>query len=178
MDEKYIVGISLTYKNLYNGKIRVIDHKGSDKVSGTKELNIQENENDYLKQFTINLNHNSKHISQIGFITNRNKEISVGIKDDEYNIVDGNENKIILGIFGYLDIRINALGCFFVNKKYLIKFYLFGFFVLRSIILNNKEFKKKWDKQYNKLSNSYQFIWKTVNLPDSAFRTIIRFCFI
>ena len=52
LEEKYIVGISLTYKNIYNGKTKVIEHKGSDKVAGMRELNIQGNE--YLKKFTIN----------------------------------------------------------------------------------------------------------------------------
>ena len=51
LEEKYIVGIKLTYKNLFNGKITEIEHKGTDKESGMKELNIQGNE--FLNKYTI-----------------------------------------------------------------------------------------------------------------------------
>ena len=36
IEEKYIVGITLTFKNLYNGEIKVLEHKGSDQTSGRK----------------------------------------------------------------------------------------------------------------------------------------------
>ena len=177
LEEKYIVGISLTYKNIYNGKTKVIEHKGSDKVAGMRELNIQGNE--YLKKFTINFKNNLKRISQIGFITNKNKEISVGTRDGEdKNDPKNNEDNVITGCFGYLDKRINSLGCFYVKRKILIKNHLFKFFVLRKLVINNKEFKEKWDNHYNELSTEYQFMWKAVNLPNGAFGEIIKFCFI
>ena len=31
IEEKYIVGIDITYKNLFNGEIKLLEHKGSDK---------------------------------------------------------------------------------------------------------------------------------------------------
>lgn len=177
LEEKYIVGIGLTYKNLFNGKIKEIEHKGSDKFAGMRELNIQGNE--YLSKYTINFKNNLKRVSQIGFITNKNKEISVGTKDGEdKNDPKNNEENVITGCFGYLDKRINSLGCFYVKKKTLIKNHLFKFLGLRKLALSNKEFKEKWDNHYNELSPEYKFMWKAVNLPDNAFKEIIGFCFI
>ena len=45
-----------------------------------KELVIQNN--DYLKYFKVCLNKDNNQISQISFITNLKKEISVGIKNE------------------------------------------------------------------------------------------------
>ena len=40
-DEKYIVGLTITYKNIYNGETKIIGHKFSDKIGGMKELKIE-----------------------------------------------------------------------------------------------------------------------------------------
>ena len=177
LEEKYIVGIKLTYKNLFNGKITEIEHKGTDKESGMKELNIQGNE--FLNKYTISFKNNLKRVSQIGFITNKNQEISVGTNDGEaQNDPKNNGENVITGCFGYLEKRINSFGCFYVTKKTLIKNHLFKFFGLRKLAKDNAEFREKWNNHFNELSTEYQFMWKAVNLPDNAFQEIIGFCFI
>ena len=142
-----------------------------------KELNIKGNE--YLKRFNINIKDNFERISQLSFYTNRNKEISVGVKDGEDKMEElNNGDNVLIGSFGYLRENINALGCIFLNKKVYIEKLLFGFFLLRKILKNNKEFLEKWNKGYKKLDIEFQYVWRFVNLPDSSFVKIIEFCFL
>ena len=177
IEEKYIVGICLVYKNLYTGEIKEIEHKGTNNILGMKELNIKGNE--YLKRFNINIKDNFERISQLSFYTNRNKEISVGVKDGEDKMEElNNGNNVLIGSFGYLRENINALGCIYINKKVYIEKLLFGFFLLRKILKNNKEFLEKWNKEYKKLDKEFQYIWRAVNLPDFSFAKIIEFCFL
>ena len=177
IEEKYIVGLKLTYKNLYNGEIKVLEHKGNDQIAGMKELVIKGSE--YLKQFHINFQNDLKRISQISFVTNKNNEISVGIKDGQDKTEEKNEeDNVIVGCFGHYSKVINAIGCIYVDKKIYIQKHLFGFFLLRKFALNKKEFKKKWDNNFKNLEMSFQFMWKTANLPDAVFAKIIGFCFL
>ena len=177
IEEKYIVGLCFVYKNLYTGEIKEIEHKGTNNILGMKELNIKGNE--YLKRFNINIKDDFERISQLSFYTNRNKEISVGVKDGEDKMEElNNEDNVLIGSFGYLRENINALGCIFLNKKVYIEKLLFGFFLLRKILKNNKEFLEKWNKEYKKLDKEFQYIWRFVNLPDFSFAKIIEFCFL
>ena len=177
IEEKYIVGICLVYKNLYNGEIKEIEHKGTDNILGMKEINIKGNE--YLKRFNINIKDDFKRISQLSFSTNRNNEISVGIKDGEDKTEDLNEkDNVIIGCYGHHKENINALGCIYLSKKVYIEKHLIGFFHLRKILKSNEEFKEKWDKEYKKLDSEFQYMWRTVNLPDAAFAKIIEYCFL
>ena len=142
-----------------------------------KELNIKGNE--YLKRFNINIKDDFYRISQLSFYTNRNKEISVGVKDGEDKMEElNNGNNVLIGSFGYLRENINAFGCIYINKKVYIEKLLFGFFLLRKILKNNKEFLEKWNKEYKKLDIEFQYVWRFVNLPDSSFVKIIEFCFL
>ena len=176
-EEKYIIGLSVTYKNLYNGEIKEIEHKGTDIISGMKELKI--NGNEYLKRFNINFKNDFHRISQIGFCTNRNNQISVGIKDGEDKIEEKNdEDNVIVGCFGHFLDKINALGCIYISKKIYVEKLLIGFFLLRKNAMNNIKFKDEWDKKFKELDITYQYMWKTVNLPDAPFYKIISLCFL
>ncbi len=175
IEEKYIIGISFTYENLFTGEIKELEHKGSDKIAGMKELIIKPGE--YLKQFHINFKDEFTHISQIGFTTSKNNELSVGIKDGlDKTIKENEEDKIYLGSFGFFDKRVNGIGCLFVKRNIYLKAHLFGYFLMRNWVKKNEEFKKKWDNEYKKLNVEYQFIWKAMNLPDAAFTKIIKYC--
>ena len=177
IDEKYIVGVNITYKNLYTGEIRILERKGTDKISGMKELVLKGGE--YLKYFDINFKNNVNRISQINFRTNKNNEITVGIKDGQDKIIEeNNKDVIIVGLFGHYLKRINAFGCIYAEKNFFIKKYLFGFFLLRKYKMKDKEFKEKWDKNINNLDIEFQYLWKVVNLPDAVFSKIIGMCFI
>ena len=179
IEEKYIIGLAFTYENFYTGEKKEIEHKGSDLISGFKELIIEPG--DYLKKFHINFKDNFEYISQIGFTTYKNKVISIGVKDGlDKTIKENNEERVIVGSFGYLDKRINGIGCLFVKKIDYLKSYLFLFFMMRHLVKNVKyeKFKKEWENKYKELNIAYQFIWRAINLPDAIFAKIIKYCFI
>ena len=174
IDEKNIVGLKITYKNIYTGDTKILTHQSTDKISGMKELVIQSN--DYLKQFKISFYKDNNAIAQISFITNMKKEISVGINQGN-EIIDNlkGEDNILVGFFGYFKEKINSIGGIYVSKITYIKKLLFGFFLLRNI-LKNKKFKENWDIKINKLDSEFQYIWKTVNLPDTVFALVMKYC--
>ena len=174
-EEKYIIGIGFTYENLFTGEIKELEHKGTDMISGMKELVIKPG--DYLKQFHINFKDDFDHISQIGFTTFKNENISVGIKDGlDKTIKENDEDKIFIGSYGYVKERLDGFGCLFVKRNIYLKEHLFGFFLMRNWIKKNKAFKEEWDNKYKELNIEYQYIWRAINLPDAAFAKIIQFC--
>ena len=179
VEEKYIIGLAFTYENFYTGEKQVIEHKGSDLISGFKELIIEPG--DYLKQFHINFKDNFEYISQIGFTTYKNKVISIGVKDGlDKRIKENNEERVIVGTYGYLDKTINCIGCLFVKKKDYLRSYLFWVFMMRHMVKNEKykQFKTDWDSKYKELDITYQFVWRAINLPDAVFSKIIKYCII
>ena len=42
----------------------------------------------------------------------------------------------------------------------------------------NEAFRKKWEEKYKELDIVYQFIWKAMLLPDTAFAKIIKYCIV
>ncbi len=174
-EEKYIIGIGFTYENLFTGEIKEIEHKGTEMISGMKELIIKPG--DYLKQFHINFKDDFEHISQIGFTTSKNEKISVGIKDGlDKTIKQNNEDKIFIGSYGYVKERLDGFGCLFVLRNIYLKAHLFGFFLMRNWIKKNEKFKQEWDNKYKELDIEYQYIWRAINLPDAVFAKIIKYC--
>lgn len=176
-DEKYIVGISFTFTNLINGEKKEVEHKGKDIISGMRELNI--NGNEFLKTFNINFQNDAERLSQVRFATNRNNQITVGIQDGEDKIIEeNNQDYVLIGTFGYLKDRINCLGCTFVDKKIVVQKLLLGFLLLRKRAKNDEQFREKWEKKHKELDITFQFIWRTIQLPDANFAQIIKFCFL
>ena len=141
-----------------------------------KELVIKNN--DYFEYFKVCLNKDNNQISQISFITNLKKEISVGIKNENEIIDNLNEDDVLVGFHGYFKKKINSIGGIYISKKDFIKKLLFGFFLLKNYGTKNKKFKEEWDIKYKKLDKEFQYIWKTINLPDSVFSIIMKYCFI
>ena len=174
IDEKNIVGLKVTYKNIYTGDTKILTHQSTNEISGMKELVIKSD--DYLKHFKISFYKDNNAIAQISFITNTKKEISVGINQGN-EIIDNlkGEDNILVGFFGYFKEKINSIGGIYVSKITYIKKLLFGFFLLRNI-LKNKKFKENWDIKINKLDSEFQYIWKTVNLPDTVFALVMKYC--
>ena len=174
IEEKNIIGLIITYKNIFTGDIEILKHQSSNKISGMKELVIKSD--DYLNNFKISLNKDNNEISQISFITKMKKEISVGIKQ-ENEIIDNlnEENNILVGFFGYFNKKINSIGGIYISKLTFIKKILFGYFMLRNF-LKNKKFKENWDLKYNELSVEFQYLWKSVNLHDAVFALVMKYC--
>ena len=78
-ENDYIIGISFTYKNLITRKIKVIEHLGKEidnEKTKIKELNLDENE--YISKFYANYDDKIENFLNIGFGTNKNRQILVG----------------------------------------------------------------------------------------------------
>ena len=85
-------------------------------------------------------------------------------------------NHIIVTIHGNYRNCLEGIGCGFINKKeYILSLYI-GYFQLRFKIKKNEEFKKQYDKLYDKLDISNKALLKTATLPDTIFNCIMGFC--
>ena len=175
LDDINLIGISITYKNLFNNEIKNIEYKGNEDINYTKEINI-ENKDEYFNKFNIYYDKIKQFISYIYLSTNKNKEISLGIKQGNkkfYSKIKG--DNIIIGSFGSYDKNIKSLGFIYTTKKFFDIKNLFGYFLIRYRIKNEK-FKEYWDNKIKDLDILYQYLWKTAHLPDAIFLTIIKFC--
>ena len=178
IEEKYIIGLTFTFKNLFTGETKVVDHKGSDNISGMKELVIKEGE--YLTKFNIKFEgEDVERCTLISFTTNKGNNISVGSNDgQEKSVTTNGQNNIYVGTFGGLNKKIDAIGCLYIKKEHYIEENLFRFFILKYLKDKDEKFKEEIEAKYNELSNEDKFLWKAVNLPDAAFQVVIKFCFI
>ena len=175
--ERYIIGLTFTFMNVSNGKIKVIEHKGADNISGMKELNIKGNE--YLSKFNVYFKNDTDLITKISFSTNRGNTITVGNDDGkEKEIKKNNENKVYIGSFGAFKEKINSIGAIFTKRENFYKPVLFRFLFLRFLINKDEELKKDLESKYNELSLDYKFYWRTINLPNACFSSVIKFCII
>ena len=177
-EEADIVGISLTYRNCYTCETKEIEHKGTDNISGMKELKIKNGE--YLSKFKIYFkNGQPEFISKMSFITNKGNILTVGSSDgEEIHLTPNEQNIIYMSTFGGLRTKIKSFGCTYVKKEDYFKANLMRFFILKFMIKKNKSFKEEWDKKIKELKMDDQILWRAVNLPDSTFGSIIKFCFI
>lgn len=177
-DKKVIFGLSLTYKNILTGEIKPpLDHIGSDKYLDIKEFDISGNE--YLTDFHIRFNDICEYISQLGFSTNKKRQILEGCEEGQDKTISKNGgNNIIIGTVGYINKRLDSIGCITVPKKEYIKKEIFRFLLIRYKIKKDNEFKKEWDGKYKELPNDFKYLWRAINLPDTVFMQILKFCFL
>ena len=172
-----IFGISITRRNLLTGEIIEKTHKVNRDFLDTKEFEIKPGE--YLTDFHIRLPSENEYISQLGYSTKKSKFLFPEKSDDgEERPVDQNGGQyVIVGTFGCLNEKLDAIGCLFIPYKDLItQRTYFPFFILRYIIKKNPKFKEEWDKKCKDLAIEYQYIWKFINLPNSIFSFILQYC--
>ncbi len=171
-----IFGVGFTFKNLFNGEEKDIEHRGSEDFIDTKEFVIKQGE--YITDFHIRFTNDFKYISQLGYSTNKQNSILVGSEEGEDKIItsNGGEN-IIVGSFGHVNKKLDATGVLFINKKDNFKRLLSGIlFILRYYSKKNPKFKKEWDNKQKELPIEYQCIWRAANLPEAPLFQIIKFC--
>jgi len=176
--KKAIFGIDVTYKNLSTGEIKKTqEHRGSEQFLDSKELEI--GPNDYLINFHIRFTNDADYISQLGFETNLKKSILEGSEEGEDKTITSNGgDNIIVGTFGCLNKKLDAMGFLFISKKEYFKKKLFRFFMLRNLVKKDAKFKKTWDEKYKELPNDFKYLWRAVKLPDAAFTPIIKYCYL
>lgn len=176
--KKAIFGIDVTYKNLSTGEIKKTqEHRGSEQFLDSKEIEIKANE--YLIDFHIRFTDECEYISQLGFTTNQNHAILEGSEEGQDKTITSNGgDNIIIGTFGCLNKKLDAMGCLFISKKEYFKRKLFRFFMLRNLAKKDEKFKKTWDEKYNELPNDFKYLWRTINLPNTVFAPIIKYCYL
>ena len=174
-DKDAIFGVGFTYKHIFNGEEKVVEHKESDNFIDVKEFVIKEGE--YITDFHIRFKNDAEYISQLGYTTNKQNPILVGTEEGEEKIIksNGGEN-IILGTFGHINKKLDATGVLFVNKKEYFKRLLNGIFILRYCIKKDKKFKEEWDKKQDALPIEYKYFWRAANLQEGPLFQIIKFC--
>ena len=176
-EKAVIIGVDVTYKNIFTGQILNREHKGNLIILDVKELEMKSGE--YLTDFYIRFPEDNCLISELGFGTNKNQNFLLGNKIGDNKTIESNGGgNIIVGTYGYFQENLNAIGILYIPKIKLIKFYLFGFFILRYMIKSKPKFKEEWDDNSKSLSDEYKYIWRFINLPNSLFFDIIKYCFL
>ena len=172
-----IFGLGFTYKNIINGKTQEIDHKGSKDYEDIKEFELGPGE--YLTDFHIRFPNEAEYISQIGFSSTKNHFLVPEKTEDgeDKTIVQNGGNNILVGTLGCFNEKLDATGCYFISKKNFFKLSLLGFLLVKHKIKKDKKFKEEWDNKYKNLAIEYQYIWRAVNLPDTSFSCILKYCF-
>jgi hypothetical protein len=177
-EKQVIMGINCTFKNTFTGKLlEPKDHRGSQDFVDVKEFEIKGEE--YLTDFHIRFPNEAEYISQLGFGTSKNRQFLVGTEDGEDKTIQSNGGQnFILGTFGCVDKKLDAMGCLYISKKEYLKRSVFHYFMLRYLVKKNKKFKEEWDEKYKNLPSDFQFLWRTVNLSDAPFSQIIKYCYL
>jgi len=93
-EQTVIIGVDVTYKNIFTGQILNREHKGKLIILDVKELEMKSGE--YLTDFYIRFPEDNCLISELGFGTNKNQNIYLEIKLETIRIVNQTEEEILL----------------------------------------------------------------------------------
>ena len=169
-----ILGLTLTFKNLINNEIREIEHKGKNAHNDIKTVGI--NENEYFVNFHIKIPDFKGYISYLGFSTNKNNRVIIGTCEGANKIIksNGGEN-IIIGTYGCYRNELDGIGIYYITRKDFLMMKLYGYFIVRYFIKKKDNFKETWNNKYKKIKIDYQYLWKTLNLPDKMYYGIIKY---
>ena len=171
-----IFGVGIVHKNFFTGETKACEeHKGSEQFEDVKEFDIKSDE--YLVDFHIRFPNEAEYITQLGFKTSKGNSILVGSEEGEDKTIESNGGEnIIIGTFGAVNKKLDAMGVLYINKKEFLKKRCYALFMLKYLVKNDDEFKKQAESNYEKIPDEYKFVWKAVNLPDAAFAQVIKYC--
>ena len=176
-EQTVIIGVDVTYKNIFTGEILIREHKGKLIILDVKEFEMKSGE--YLTDFYVRFPEDNCLISELGFGTNKNQKILLGNKIGDNKVIESNGGgNIIVGTFGYFQENLDTIGVLYIPKIKFMELYLFGFFILRYMIKSKPNFKEEWDSKSKSLNVEYKYIWRFINLPNSLFFYIIKYCFL
>ena len=174
--KKEILGIGYTHKNMINGEeINTID-KNDIETEEILELTIKGN--DYLFEIELQFDNFTFFLR---FKTKKNHQIFFGEynKDFALHHLVQEKNQIIWGFYGAYRNTLDSIGCYYYRRlDGFIKFF-YIFFALK-YKAKSLDFRNKWETKYRELPISYQFIWRTITLPDDCkyvFHSIIKYIF-
>ena len=175
-NKQVIFGLSYVFRNLdTHENINEQEHKPSEEFIDVKEFEIKNQE--FLTDFHIRFPNGGDYITQLGFETNKKRKFYVGTLEGEDKKIETNGgDNIIIGTFGRIKRKLDALGVLTITKLEYFKRRSFSFFILRYKIKKDDNFKKQWDEKHKDLPIEYKYIWKVANLPDLPFAQIIKYC--
>ena len=175
-ENEIILGVEVTYTNRLTGETKnFTNHIGTEPLFDTKEMNLKSTE--YLSDFYIKCDFKNDCITKLGYGTTKKNKILIGSEEDkEQNIETNGGDYIIVGIFGCHDKKLDGIGYYYIKQKdYFNKIYQ-SYFIIRYLTKKDNTFKNEWEKKYKELPIQYQYIWRTINLPDTIFSGIIKYC--
>jgi len=173
-----IGGIQITYWNLKTKEnIELNERKGDIQYEDEDIEKFDIKPGEYLTNFYIRFDNNSNYITQLGFETNKKRKILKGCETGElkYININGGEN-YILGTFGNFNQKLDSFGVLYMNFKDYIQSKYKAYFELEFKIRKDKSFKDKIKQNYETLSESYKYLFKSCTLPNSLFLEIMKFC--
>ena len=174
---KALLGIQIKYLNYITGEKKETDYQGAP-IEGmdveVQELEIKEG--DHLSKFHIGF---EDYITHFMLKTIKGDSIEIGTVNEACEKQSVNEinadNNIILFIKGYYSKNgIRAIGCNYISFKDFCFIRWIDLLRIRNNLKNN-EYKKLFDEKYVQLNDLMKTIYRTCNLSNGCFSTILRF---
>ena len=173
-EHKTILGIEVTYRHLFTNKIKNIRHIIKSDYIDVKEIETKQGE--FITDFHIRFDNNCDFLYKLGFGTNLKNQISIGYEEGENKKIETNGGQnFIIGTYGCFNERLTAIGFYYMKKTDFFKNMSYSYLMLRYLIKKDETFKEKWNKDYKQLPIEYQYIWKTIILPDSLLYSIFKY---
>ena len=173
-----IGGIQITYWNLKTKeKLELNARKGDIQYEDEDIESFDIKTGEYLTNFYIRFNNDNNYITQLGFETNKKRKILKGCENGELKFINinGGEN-YILGTFGNFNQKLDSFGVLYINFKDYIQNKYRAYFELEYKIRKDKTFKDKIEQNFEALSESYKYLFRSCILPNSLFLEIMKFC--
>ena len=173
-----IGGMQITYWNLKTKEILELNARKGDIQYEDEDMETFDiKTGEYLTNFFIRFNNDNNYITQLGFETNKKRKILKGSETGELKYIDinGGEN-YILGTFGNFNQKLDSFGVLYINFKDYIKNKYRAYFELEYKIRKDKTFKNKIEQNFENLSESNKYLFRSCILPNSLFLEIMKFC--
>ena len=173
-----IGGIQITYWNLKTKEILELNARKGDIQYEDEDMETFDiKTGEYLTNFYIRFNNDNNYITQLGFETNKKRKILKGSETGELKYIDinGGEN-YILGTFGNFNQKLDSFGVLYINFKDYIQNKYRAYFELEYKIRKDKTFKDKIEQNFETLSESDKYLFRSCILPNSLFLEIMKFC--
>ena len=176
---KCLLGFQFWYVNSLTKEKKDSDYHGcelkGDDIS-VEELEVKDN--DYFNK--INIGYDSYLINHFKITTKKGRFIEFGkIEEENEKKIDLNEDDNMITFFsGAYNARgIHSLKIRYISRKDYVLYKTYDFFLLRTIFKNDENKKEHFleKENFDKLSYSMKYIFKTCLLPDIIFSSILKY---
>ena len=176
---KTLLGFQSTYINYITGKKLDVDYKGGERNEETIEVKgLAVEQNDYIKFFEFDFN--DEYINYIKIISDKGKEIELGIRPEKPKIILNYEGDNMIQFFwGYYSKEegITSIGFRYTPRKQFNFAKILPILKLRYKLNHDNKFKIKYEDNYKELLKNnitMIYLYKACLLPDTCFSRIIK----